>query len=122
MTWLVRRLLGVYAPSESPNQLYFNILRKFDVTCLKIQRYWVGLSLYVFATYMKYLYFLGIAPPVSKLPSDSPRSKPGLSPEESGGFPGAKSDFPPSKVKEPVLAVFDDNWPVHRPIEIILYI
>ena len=47
----------------------------------------------------------------------SGRSKLRVSSEESGGFPGAKSDFPPSKVKVPVSAVFDDNRPACRLFE-----
>jgi hypothetical protein len=71
-----------------------------------------------FAAYMKCSYIHNIAPPASKSPFDSPRSKPGLSLEESGGFLGAKSDFPPSKVKVPLWGCFDDNRPAHRLIEI----
>ena len=85
--------------SESPNKLYFNDLRKSDVTCLGILRLYGKTSSINIEALVKYLNIQNIAPPASKLPSDSPRSKPGLSPEESGGFPGAKSDFPPSKVR-----------------------
>ena len=52
---------------------------------------------------------------------DGARSKPELSPEESGGFPGAKYNFPPSKVKVSIQAAFEKDSTIWHPFEILLH-
>ena len=83
---------------------------KWYVTCLRILRCLVRHSLYVFAEYTNFSYILAITTPLSKSHSDSPRSKHELSSEETSTFLRPKSDFPPSKIKVPVLAGFAEEF------------